>query len=372
MNQIIEFFKGIFDTRHWPPRWHCGYWTDFHGWLFIISDLLIWLAYFLIPAIIIDYFLKRNKAIKFRKVYILFAAFILLCGTTHFVDAMMFWIPMYRLNALIRCLTAIVSLPTAFYLCKILPEAFRQPTNLELEVEISRRKEVESALQKANQNLEAFAYVASHDLQEPLRKILLYSSMLYQRNESTMDTKSKDLLRKIESSSDRLKNMTKAILNLSVLKEQVAMEIIPLPEVVNLVIADLEQSIAEKKALITVGPLPSVAGNKIYLYQLFLNLIGNAIKFTEQSPSIVISAEDAKDKIVIHIADNGIGMNADDKEKIFAAFERLPTTSTFEGSGIGLAICKRIIEIHGGRIYVESQPGKGSVFTIELPALPVA
>src|SRR5687767_10007153 len=98
MNQVVEFFRHLFDTSSWPARWKCGYWSDFHGWLYIISELMIWIAYFLIPLIIINYFSKKRASIKFRKVYLLFASFILLCGSTHFFDAMMFWIPMYRFN----------------------------------------------------------------------------------------------------------------------------------------------------------------------------------------------------------------------------------------------------------------------------------
>jgi chemotaxis family two-component system sensor kinase Cph1 len=367
MNAVAEFFKGIFDTDKWPARWHCGYWSDFHGWLYIISDLVIWLAYFLIPAIILDYFIKRKSGIKFRPVYLLFAAFILLCGTTHFMDVVMFWVPLYRVNALIRVVTAVLSILTAIYLVRILPVAFKQQTSLELETEIGRRKEAEASLQEANKRLEAFAYVASHDLQAPLRKILIYSSMLYQWNEATLDSKSKDLITKINTSSERLKHMTTGILNLSVLKEEISMDMTPLSEAVDLALSDLEQIIGEKNASVTVGPLPSVIGNLSYLSQLFSNLIANALKFSEQTPVIKISAEKFDRFHIIKVADNGIGINIENSERIFNAFERLLTRSSYEGSGIGLAICKRIVEIHHGRIYVGSIPGEGSVFIIELP-----
>src|SRR4051812_36286929 len=124
MNQIVEFFKGLFAYDKWPPRWHCGYWSDFHGWLYIVSDLLIWLAYFLLPIIIINYFFRKKTNIRFRAVYILFASFILLCGTTHLIDAIMFWIPVYRLNALIRFATGVVSIFTVYHLIRVLPEMF--------------------------------------------------------------------------------------------------------------------------------------------------------------------------------------------------------------------------------------------------------
>ena len=108
MNQIIEFFKKLFDSSDWPPRWHCGRWTEFHGWLYIISDLLIWSAYFTIPIVIIRY-ISKKQGIRFVRLYFLFAAFILACGATHFLDAVAFWIPAYRLNALVRLITGILS-----------------------------------------------------------------------------------------------------------------------------------------------------------------------------------------------------------------------------------------------------------------------
>src|SRR5687767_3232988 len=177
MKEIDEFFRNLFSYDLWPPRWKCGYWSDFHGYIYIASGLLVWVAYFLIPLIIVNYFYKKKATIRFRKVYILFASFILLCGSTHFIDALMFWIPMYRLNAIVRLITGVVSLLTVYHLVKVLPELFKQQTNLELENEIIRRKEVELQLAEANHGLEAFAYIASHDLQEPLRKIKTFTTL---------------------------------------------------------------------------------------------------------------------------------------------------------------------------------------------------
>src|SRR5437870_4409543 len=101
MKEVFYFFANLFDTADWPPRWHCGKWSSFHGWLYIISDLLIWAAYFAIPIIIIR-FITYKKHQRFIKLYFLFAAFILACGATHFLDAVSFWVPVYRLSALTR------------------------------------------------------------------------------------------------------------------------------------------------------------------------------------------------------------------------------------------------------------------------------
>jgi PAS domain S-box-containing protein len=142
MDQVVDFFKELFDSSDWPPRWHCGRWTEFHGWLYIISDLLIWSAYFTIPIVIIR-FISKKQDIKFARLYFLFAAFILACGATHFLDALAFWIPAYRLNALMRFITGIVSWVTVFYLVKYLPVVFSLKSQKDLEVEIAQRKKAE-------------------------------------------------------------------------------------------------------------------------------------------------------------------------------------------------------------------------------------
>jgi hypothetical protein len=122
MEQIFEFFSHLFDVSDWPPRWFCGKWSDFHGWLYIFSDLTIWLAYFAIPVILI-WFIQRNRNMPFLPVFWLFVAFILFCGSTHAIDALIFWWPAYRLSALLRFATALASILTVFALIRDLPKA---------------------------------------------------------------------------------------------------------------------------------------------------------------------------------------------------------------------------------------------------------
>jgi signal transduction histidine kinase len=368
MNQIIEFFSGLFATDQWPARWHCGRWTDFHGWLYIISDLMVWAAYFMIPIIIMHYSLKRKSALQFHMVYLLFAAFIVLCGSTHFLDVLMFWVPVYRLNALVRFVTGVVSLATVFYLIKILPLAFKQKTSIELEREIARREEAEKKLAEANKGLEAFAYIASHDLQEPLRKISTFSSMLNKANADTFDPRSKELAKKITSSTQRMQNMIRDVLTLSTINENAELVDVSAEEAVKNAIEDLEIKIIEKNAVVKFTALPMVKGNLAFLSQLFTNLIGNAIKFCIGQPIVHISGEEKDDRVFIRVSDNGIGMRKEDIENIFLAFKRLHSKVQFEGSGIGLAISKKIIDLHNGKIHVESEPGKGTTFIVELPA----
>ena len=153
MEQVIDFFKKLFDYSDWPPRWHCGRWTEFHGWLYIISDLLIWSAYFSIPLVIIK-FISKKQDVKFVKLYFLFAAFILACGATHFLDAITFWIPVYRLNALVRLITGVLSWTTVFYIIKLLPTAFSLKTQQELETEIEQRKKAEDQYKNSEEQIQ--------------------------------------------------------------------------------------------------------------------------------------------------------------------------------------------------------------------------
>jgi two-component system, chemotaxis family, sensor kinase Cph1 len=368
MQQVIEFFKGLFATDGWPPRWHCGNWTSFHGWLYILSDLTIWIAYFLIPLIILNYLGKKKNGVKFQRAYLLFAAFILLCGITHFLDAMMFWIPMYRLNALVRFITGVISMLTVYYLFKILPQAFRQKSNIELEREVARRMQAEQSLAEANASLTAFAYIASHDLQEPLRKIRMFGSLVQDEYSKDLDERGNELVEKIVKSATRMQAMTTDILNLSAYTDRINMTMVSVTEAARIAISDLESKITESGARVTVGTIPEVYGNLSYLSHLFLNLISNSIKFSDRPPVINIWGEAHDGMVSIYIEDNGIGIQEEDHQKIFHAFQKMHAKSEYEGSGLGLAICKRIVDIHRGHLSVSSVIGEGSTFIVELPS----
>lgn len=150
MKDVLNFFVKLLDTGDWSPRWHYGSWTGFHAWLYILSDLFIWAAYFAIPFIIIRFIAKRRE-VRFARLYYFFATFILACGATHFLDALTFWIPLYRLSALARAITAIISWITLFYLVRQLPYATRALKAREsLEIEIAAYKEAAASQQIKN------------------------------------------------------------------------------------------------------------------------------------------------------------------------------------------------------------------------------
>lgn len=147
MNEVFDFFRKLTDTSDWPPRWYCGEWTGFHGWLYIYSDIAIWLAYFAIPVILI-WFVQRRTDIPFLPVFWLFGAFIVLCGTTHILDAIIFWWPAYRISALFRFFTAVVSLLTVYALLRDLPKALQLKGPSALKEEEAKRQQAENDLEQ--------------------------------------------------------------------------------------------------------------------------------------------------------------------------------------------------------------------------------
>ena len=164
MESVIDFFSNLFQTESWPPRWHCGKWADFHGWLYIISNLLIWASYFSIPISL--FIILNKKKTPFQFLITLFILFILSCGATHLVDAIIFWAPVYRLNALILGFTAIISTITAVVLQKNLPRlvSFKSPE--ELQIEVRQRKKAEEELRVLNSELEQKVLHRTRDLQK--------------------------------------------------------------------------------------------------------------------------------------------------------------------------------------------------------------
>ena len=247
--------------------------------------------------------------------------------------------------------------------------------NAKNEIEVMNRK-----LVKSNHDLEQFAYIASHDLQEPLRKIQTFSE-LAGRNPGGEETLQK-YLEKINLSAQRMADLIRSVLNysrLSRLSEEFSE--IDLNITLDSIRSDLELLIAEKKAEIRCGPLPVIKGIPLQLNQLFTNLISNSLKFSDKAPVIDISSKilpgsevrsngglNSTDNYVeLKFADNGIGFEQQYADKIFTIFQRLHASQHYSGTGIGLALCKKIVENHHGFITARSEPGKGAEFYVYLP-----
>jgi PAS domain S-box-containing protein len=506
MKQVAEFFQKLLDTSDWPPRWKCGTWTDFHGWLYIISDLMVWSAYFAIPFIIIKYISKKHDA-RFIRLYFLFAGFILACGATHFFDAVTFWAPVYRINALVRAITGIISWITIFYIIKVLPMAFTLRSSAELEAEVEQRKKAEekfrnllegapdpivivneegyiqlvnaqtvkmfgytrdemvnkkvcmlmpmlmpmrqevldqikrgdhqngsssqisikeelmgtrntgeifpvevclsplvteegislsaairdisekklmektireanitlerkvqqrtAELERKNKELEQFAYVASHDLQEPLQTTSGFVQLLSKQYHGRLDPTADQYIDYVVQASGRMKTLIKDLLDYSRIGRGNESYQVDCNVIVQEVLADLHKVIAENGVYIRTGAMPLL--NSAYpteLKSLFQNLVSNSIKFRKPgiTPVLHIEAKQANGFWQFSVKDNGIGIEYQYLDRIFVIFQRLHNRSTYDGSGIGLAHCKKIAELHGGKIWVQSEPGIGSTF----------
>lgn len=225
-------------------------------------------------------------------------------------------------------------------------------------------------LNRSNYELEQFAHLASHDLQEPLRKLFFYSDVLKKKYGDKLDSSGVNMLNSMAHAAGRMKELINDLLTYSQLQKQVLQfENVDLNQVIKEIIADLDMVAKEKNATFEVAKLPTVWGNTLRLRQLFVNLISNSLKYCRQdvSPRITITTETRSDLHTISIRDNGIGFDEQYSEKIFGLFERLHTRDQFPGTGIGLSICKRIVELHKGKISASSKEGEYAQFNIQLP-----
>ncbi len=236
--------------------------------------------------------------------------------------------------------------------------------------DITVRTEYERRLEENNKELEQYAWLASHDLKEPLRKILTFSDMLITRYSNGMEERVAEGLKKINSSAYRMYDMIEAVLSYSSLGSNTEnIKLVNLNEVVKDVLADLEIVVEEKNATINVSPLGELEGDPRQLRQLFQNLISNAIKYSQENVPPIVNITGNKDDNVlkIQVADNGIGFDEKYADKMFQLFQRLVGKEEFKGTGIGLAMCRKIVTNHGGIISASSPNDKGAIFNIELP-----
>ncbi|RXA20756.1 PAS domain S-box protein, partial [Methanosarcina sp. MSH10X1] len=245
--------------------------------------------------------------------------------------------------------------------------------------DITERKKAEKMLNlkldelaRSNAELEQFAYVSSHDLQEPLRMIASYLQLLQRKYQGELDDKADKYIYFAVDGASRMQNLINDLLEFSrVTTKAREFEPTDCKSLLDQVVFDLEISIKENEASVSYGTLPVVMADSMQLAQVFQNLISNAIKFrSEKVPEIEISAKKKADKWLFSVRDNGIGIDPKFSQRIFEVFKRLHKKEDYPGTGIGLSICKKIIERHGGRIWVESELGNGSVFYFTLPLVP--
>jgi PAS domain S-box-containing protein len=255
--------------------------------------------------------------------------------------------------------------------------------------DVTERRRLERALQlamaeleRSNMELEGFASIASHDLQEPLRKIRAFGERLEAVCEGRLPEKGRDYLARMIAAAARMQTLINSVLSLARVSPRAeAWREIDLGTVVSEVLADLEETLARTGGRVDVGPLPSLPADPTEMRQLFQNLIVNALKFRGEAPPVIRIIATARDQgraglpaavragWEIVVADNGIGFDRKYAERIFKPFERLHGRDVYDGTGIGLALCRRIVQRHGGTISADSAPGAGACFTIHMPAL---
>ncbi|WP_222913032.1 PAS domain S-box protein [Natrinema sp. SYSU A 869] len=235
--------------------------------------------------------------------------------------------------------------------------------------DITERKEHQHKLEESNERLEQFAYAASHDLQEPLRMVSSYLQLLEERYDDALDEDGEEFLEFAVDGAERMREMIDGLLKYSRVDTQGdPFEPVDLNTVLEGVLEDLRLQIEEANAEITIDELPHVEGDESQLRQVFQNHLNNAITYSgDEPPQIDVEADRRGQKWMISVHDEGIGIDSDDQDRIFEVFQRLHNHEEYSGTGIGLAICQRIIERHGGEIWVESGPDEGTTFSFTLP-----
>ena len=361
----------------------------------------------------------------------MFGAFILLCGTTHVLEIYSIWHGAYRLTGVVKAITAVASVMTAVMLVPLVPRVVTlvgpgelRAANDALRDEIATRKQAErdlrdlnaaledrvarrtaalasanaalrtvnaslearvatrtaeiadanTALEARNRDLQDVANVASHDLQEPLRKILAFGDVLRADESDRLSDDGRHTLGRMQEAATRMSRLIRDLRAFSrVTTEAPAAAAVDLGAVVDGVLSDLEVRIGETGGRVDVGPLPTLEADATLMRQLFQNLIGNALKYHRAgvAPVVTVRAEAAPEGVRIVVADNGIGFDAAHAERIFAPFTRLHGRGAYEGTGIGLAIVRRIAERYGGAAVAEGTPGEGATFTVTLPLRPL-
>ncbi|TQV77857.1 sensor histidine kinase [Denitrobaculum tricleocarpae] len=427
---MLAIYEYLFGAASFVPHGYCLAWRPDLIAIHALSDGVIALSYFSIPIALI-LLLNKREDLAFKRTFGLFALFIFSCGVTHLTAMIMLWEPYYGAQGMVKAVTAMISVVTAISLWPLLPKVLALPgpgqlrkmntqlaaeiaeknaaqvnlhqayqqveaqvvertrelqaLNQRLQDDVRRRSLLEEELREkaaqliaTNAELERFAYIASHDLQEPLRKIQAFGDLLKSEYETVLPDEAVEYVRIMQNAAYRMNKQTKDILTLSRLSwDSIQFDSLDLAEVVEEVAFDLKERIEEAGGKLEVGPLPGIPGDRTQIRLLMQNLLVNAFKYREPDsiPEVHVEATlhdtgapgTGGACVEISVRDNGIGFAQEDAERIFSIFQRLHGRSEFDGTGIGLAICKKIVENHNGAIEAVSSLGKGAVFNIRLP-----
>lgn len=402
---MIEYLQRLLEENDFMPHGHCYLWEPIIMWSHAISDSIIAFAYFTIPLTLI-YIVRKRKDFTYIWLLILFAIFILGCGTTHIFDVITIWTPLYRLDSIVRVITALASIATAVVLARITPAILVIPNtkewervnselvlsnenlietneelsrtdellremNMALEARvIERTKELEHKnheLVKINNDLDNFVYTASHDLKAPIANLQGLMAALEESIDEKISEEEKKLIGMVNNTINRFNNTITDLTEITKIQKQLHIELeeVNIAEILEEVIMDLQPQIQDSKAEIEIYLNEKIILlTKKNLRSIIYNLINNSIKYRSNERPLIIRIESFIEEghTVFTVSDNGLGFDMQKKHKIFSMFRRLH--DHVEGSGLGLYIVNRIVENYKGRIDVESEVNKGTTFII--------
>jgi len=392
MNDLSEFFGKLFTVDSWPARWYCGRWTPFHGWLYIISSVLIALAYFSIPLTLFYLIKKSANKLPFKKIFWLFLLFILACGFTHVFDAVMFWYPAYRVSAVVLFVTAVVSWMAVFGLIKIVPAALnlKSPAMLEkiiqerteqlelsnesLKKTIDELHEARLDTEKLMQQKDEFLGVASHELKTPVTSLKAYNQILAAMPDVANGIDKPAMHVKMDTQINKLTLLINNLLDVTKIHEGGLMynkEQMNLADVVEEIAGEMQRTTLTHSIVFEHTADAIINGDKERIGQVLTNLVSNAVKYSAPNSPVVIKLRQENGMAVCSIKDAGLGIPAAQQDKVFEKFYRVSGKNmhTYPGLGLGLYLVKDIIAKHNGEVWFESEEGKGSVFYFSLPLL---
>lgn len=394
---MLDELSRLLAVNGYLPHGYCLSWSPPLLYTFVISDSLIFLAYLSMP-LALAYFAWRREDFPYRWLLWLFAAFIVACGSTHLLDAVVLWWPLYRLDALLKAVTAVVSVATAVMIWPMLPRALKLPSPLQLrranetlQVEINERKRIgeelrrakeaaEASLQKvtertaelaaANQELEGFAYAVSHDLRAPLRAMSGFSRALAEDYGDRLEGEAKRYLEQIDLASRSMGGLIDGILALSrSTRGELRRNAIDISALASRLLEEMSRGEPDRRVTWRVEPGLRVNGDERMIEAVLRNLLDNAWKYTGKTvlPEIRVFAGEVDGRRGVCIEDNGAGFDMAHAEQMFQPFRRLHRQDEFPGLGIGLATVQRIVRRHGGELHGEGRPGAGARFCFTLP-----
>lgn len=383
----MNFLQRIFSTNGFMPHGMCYDWNPSVIWLHVVSDAVIALAYYSIPLTLL-YFVQKRKDLAFDWMFVCFAAFIVACGTTHLMEIINIWHPVYWLSGIIKAITAAVSIITAILLIKLVPKALALPspeqlrtTNRALENEIGERTKAlakiealnrdllqqTSKIEASNKELETFSASVAHDFRAPLRVIIGYAEMEKADHGNQLPASTIKTLDKVIASALRLNNMMSDLLAY----HRVNREELPLQKI------DLDPFVAEiiKEGQFENGhfevphSLGTVMSNPVALNQILSNLIGNALKFVTKGvvPEVKITSRDDGKRITLFVKDNGVGIDDADRSNLFKLFYRGRHANSFPGTGLGLGTALKAADRVGAILSLDASSPHGSCFSLSLP-----